>query len=120
VDGLGEERGRVAGVFTHRLGDGHHADAKPLAEKLLVAACLDLVASEARRVVDEHHVELAIGSVGHEPLKLGAGLGLAPTGVKVAVLADQLNVFSGAKRRMPSRCASGEKPWPCSSVGSRT
>lgn len=43
-------------------------------------------------MVDEHHVELAFGGVGHQALELGAGLGLAPPGVKVAVFADQLEV----------------------------
>jgi hypothetical protein len=48
-------------------------------------------------VIHEHHVELALGGVGHEPLKLRAGLGLAPAGVKVAVLADQLDVVLGGE-----------------------
>ena len=42
--------------------------------ELLVAACLDLVACEPRGVVDEHHIELAGGGVGHQALELGAGL----------------------------------------------
>ena len=46
VDRLGEECGGVGGVFAHRLGDGDDADAEPLAEELLVAARLDLVACE--------------------------------------------------------------------------
>ena len=107
-------------VFAHRLGDGDDADAEPLAQQLLVAARLDLVSREAGGVVDEHHVELALGGVGHQALELGACLGLAPAGVKVAVLADQLEVFSAANEAIAWRCASGEKPWPCSSVDSRT
>ncbi|HEY7890972.1 MAG TPA: hypothetical protein VIC05_02050 [Solirubrobacteraceae bacterium] len=74
VDRLGEERGRVGVIFAHRLGDRDNTDAEPLAQKLLVAAGLDLVAGEPRGMEDEHHVELALCCVGHEALELRAGL----------------------------------------------
>lgn len=61
-------------ISAHRLGDGHDTDAEPLAQKLLVAARLDLVAGEPRGVEDEHHVELGLCRVGHEALELRAGL----------------------------------------------
>ncbi|HTD09526.1 MAG TPA: hypothetical protein VK680_11600 [Solirubrobacteraceae bacterium] len=64
---------------------------------MLVAARLDLIPGEAGGVVDEHHLELAIGGVSHQALELGAGLGLAPAGVKVAVLADQLQRVLGGE-----------------------
>ncbi|HXP28243.1 MAG TPA: hypothetical protein VN804_00685 [Solirubrobacteraceae bacterium] len=97
VDRLGEERRWVGVVFTHRLRDRDDADAELLAEHLLVAARLDLVAREARGVKDEHDVELAGGSVGHQALELRPRGGLAPAGVKVAVLADQLQVVLGSE-----------------------
>ncbi len=78
VDRLGEERGGVGRVLAHRLGDGDDADAEPLAQELLVAPGLDLAASEARGVEHEHHVEAALGRVGHQALKLGPRLGFAP------------------------------------------
>ena len=84
-------------VFAHRLGDGDDADAEPLAQELLVPSGLDLVAGEPGGVEDEHRVELARGGVGHQALELGAGLRLAPPGVKVAVLADQLQVILGGE-----------------------
>jgi hypothetical protein len=43
-------------------------------------------------VEHEHHIELAGGGVGHQPLELRAGLGLPPPRVKVAVLADEVEV----------------------------
>ena len=79
-------------IFAHRLGDRDDTDAEPLAQKLLVAARLDLVAGEAGGVEDEHHVELALCRVGHQPLELRAGLGLAPPRMEVAVLAGQFEV----------------------------
>lgn len=79
-------------VFAHRLRDGDDADAELLAEHLLVAARLDLVAREARCVKDEHDVELALGGVGHQSLELWTRGGLAPAGVEVAVLGDQLEI----------------------------
>ncbi|HWX88473.1 MAG TPA: hypothetical protein VNX67_09875 [Solirubrobacteraceae bacterium] len=97
VDRLGEERGRVGVIFTHRLGDRHDTDAEPLAQKLLVAAGLDLVAGEPRGVEDEHHVELGLCRVGHEALELRAGLGLAPPRMEIAVLADQFEVVLGGE-----------------------
>jgi hypothetical protein len=36
--------------------------------------CLNLVSREAGGVVDEHHIELAVGCVSHQPLELGARL----------------------------------------------
>jgi hypothetical protein len=47
MDGLGEERGGVGVVFGDRLGDRDDADSEPVAQELLVAACLDLAAREA-------------------------------------------------------------------------
>jgi hypothetical protein len=105
VDGLGEERRWVGVVFAHRLGDGHDTDAESLAEELLVAPGLDLVAREPRCVEHEHHIELAGGGVGHQPLELRAGLGLPPPRVKVAVLADKVEVVLGGELgdRLPLR-----------------
>ncbi len=100
-------------------GDRDDADPEPVAQELLVAAGLDLAACEARGVKDEHRIELAFGGIGHQSLELGAGLGLAPAGVKVAVLADELQIVLGGDRPIAWRCASGEKPWPYSSVNSR-
>ncbi|HEV7527326.1 MAG TPA: hypothetical protein VGO29_00340 [Solirubrobacteraceae bacterium] len=77
-------------VFAHRLCDRDDADAERLPQHLLVAARLDLVAREARGVKDEHHIELALGGVGHQALELRTRRGLAPAGMEVAVLADQL------------------------------
>jgi hypothetical protein len=48
-------------------------------------------------VKDEHRVEPALRGIGHQALKLGARLGLAPAGVKVAVLADELQVVLGGE-----------------------
>jgi hypothetical protein len=44
-------------------------------------------------VEDEHHVEVALRGVGHEALKLGAGLRFAPPGVEVAILSHQFQVI---------------------------
>jgi hypothetical protein len=90
-------------VFAHRLGDGDDADAELLAQHLLVAARLDLIAREARGVKDEHDVELALGGVGHQSLELGPRRRLAPARVEVAVLADQLEVVLG--RELPDALA---------------
>ncbi|HTQ69164.1 MAG TPA: hypothetical protein VMI13_10790 [Solirubrobacteraceae bacterium] len=76
-------------VFAQRLSDGDDADAELLPQKLLVAARLDLVSREARGVVHEHHLELTLGGVRHQPLEFATPGRLAPAGVEVAVLADE-------------------------------
>ncbi len=97
-------------VFTHWLGDGHDTDSKPLAEELLVAAGLDLVASEPRRVEHEHAVEVPCRGVGHQPLELRACLGLPPAGVKVAVLTDEVEAVLGGELRDRLTLSVGGEP----------
>jgi hypothetical protein len=46
-------------------------------------------------VKDEHHLELPVGGVGHEALELRSRLRLAPAGMKVAVLTDELEIVLG-------------------------
>lgn len=55
----------------------------------------DLIAREPGRVEHERDVELALCGVRHEPLELRSGLGLAPAGMEVAVLADEFEVVLG-------------------------
>lgn len=45
-------------VLAHRLGDRYDADSESLAQKLLVAARLDLVAREPRSVEHDHALEV--------------------------------------------------------------
>ncbi|HEY5057938.1 MAG TPA: hypothetical protein VII51_02875 [Gaiellaceae bacterium] len=92
VDRLREEHRRVVGIVAHRLCHRDDTDAEPVAQHLLVAASLDLVPREARRVVDEHDVEAALGRVNHQLLKLRTAVRLLPAGMEVAVLARQLEV----------------------------
>jgi hypothetical protein len=73
-------------VFPRRLSDRHDTDAEPLAQQLLVTVELDRAAREARGEKDEHHVELALGGIGYQPLELRPRLRFAPTSVKVALL----------------------------------
>jgi hypothetical protein len=88
VDRLRQERRRVAGVLAHGLRDRQHLDPQPLAQQLLVAARLDLIARKARGMEHEDHFEATLGGVRHEPLELRPPVRLAPPGMKVAVLAD--------------------------------
>jgi hypothetical protein len=61
-------------------------------KELLVLASLDLIAREARGVEDEHHLEPLLGSVGHQAVEVSAPVGLAPAGVEVDVLVDEVEV----------------------------
>ena len=99
VDRLREERRRVTRVIAHRLRDRDDSDAQPLAQQRLVAPRLDLVAREARGVEDEHDLEAPLGRVGHQPLELRTAVCLAPAGVEVAVLADDLQLVLGGELR---------------------
>jgi hypothetical protein len=105
VDRLGQESGRVGRVLPNRLGHGDDPDPEALAQELLIAARLDLAASEPGGVEHEHALEASGGCVGHEALELGSGLGLAPSGVKVAVLGDEIEVVLG--RELGDRLALG-------------
>ena len=97
VDRLGEEGRGIGRVLAHRLGDRDDADAEPLAQQLLVAAGLDLVSGEAGGVVDEDDVEALLGGVGHQPLELRPGVGLAPAGVEVGVLLAEVETVLGGE-----------------------
>lgn len=97
VDGFGEERRGVAVILAHRLCDGKDLDAELVAQELLVLASLDLVARKPRGVEDEHHVEPLLGGVGHQAVEVSAPVGLAPAGVEVAVLVDEVEVVLGGE-----------------------
>jgi hypothetical protein len=81
------------------LRDREDLDPEPLAEKLLVAARLDLVAREPRGVEDQHHVEAPVRGVGHQPLEISAAIRLAPAGVEVAVLLDDRQIVLSREPR---------------------